>query len=77
MVARPPLDRTTERDTRREADDDANNRVHHHARIDDGNQTAADGTYTTLCGLRIRRRPEAARMPCCPMCALVMGAPCR
>ena len=77
MAAQQPVDETVERDVHREADDeDANNRVHHHARIDDG-QTAADRRYTTLCGLRIRPRPEAARMPCCPMCALVMGAPCR
>ncbi len=63
-----------------EADDatgDPNDRVHHHARIDDARPTPADGTYTTLCGLKIRPRPEAARLPCCPMCALTMGAPCR
>ncbi|MEZ5245440.1 MAG: hypothetical protein R2707_10115 [Acidimicrobiales bacterium] len=78
MVARPPLDDTSVYNVESDTDEhDANNRVHHHARIDDGTQTAADGTFTTLCGLRIRRRPEAARMPCCPMCALVMGAPCR
>lgn len=57
---------------------DANNRVHHHARIDDDGALAGTDTIRTLCGLRLPRpRPDAARMPCCPMCALKMGGPCR
>ena len=65
---------TDERDT---VEGDANDRVHHHARVGDEHPPAADGTFTTLCGLRIAPRSEAARLPCCPMCALVMGRPCR
>lgn len=57
-------------------EDDANNRVHHHARVGDDQPPDPDGMFTTLCGLRIKRRPEAAQMPCCPMCGLVMGNPC-
>ncbi|MEM7286750.1 MAG: hypothetical protein AAF480_10400 [Actinomycetota bacterium] len=57
-------------------DDDANNRVHHHARVGDDHPPEPDGTFTTLCGLRIKPRPEAAHMPCCPMCGLMMGNPC-
>lgn len=64
-------------DDRSDDDTDANNRVHHHARVGDEHPAGADGSFTTLCGLRLRPRPEAARMPCCPMCALVMGHPCR
>ena len=58
-------------------DDDANNRVHHHARVGDEHLHESDRSFTTLCGLRITARPEASKLPCCPMCALVMGRPCR
>jgi hypothetical protein len=66
--------RTDESET---VEGDASDRVHHHARIGDEHPQGADGSFTTLCGLRITPRPEAARLPCCPMCALVMGRPCR
>jgi len=56
---------------------DANNRVHHHAWVDGGRPQSDDGTFDTMCGLRIKRRPDAAELPCCPMCALTMGGPCR
>ena len=59
------------------AEGDANDRVHHHARVGDDRPLSADGSFTTLCGLRITPRPDAARLPCCPMCGLVMGRPCR
>ena len=72
--SRTPLDEVADSDV---ADADANNRVHHHARVGDELPPAPNGEFTTLCGLRIRPRPGAARMPCCPMCALVMGRPCR
>ena len=50
-------------------DTDPNNRVHHHARIREG-QT----DFITLCGLRMKgKRPNAAQMPCCPMCKLELG----
>ena len=58
-------------------DDDANDRVHHHARVGDEHPHRSDGSFTTLCGLQITPRPGAGRLPCCPMCALVMGRPCR
>ena len=58
-------------------DDDANDRVHHHARVGDEHPPSSDGSFTTLCGLRIRPRPDAGELPCCPMCGLVMGRPCR
>lgn len=64
-------------DTDESIDEDANDRVHHHARVGDDHPRGADGSYTTLCGLRITPRPDAGRLPCCPMCALVMGRPCR
>ena len=57
-------------------DDDANDRVHHHARVGDEHPQGSDGSFTTLCGLRIMPRPDAGQLPCCPMCALVMGRPC-
>ena len=73
-----PVDDTAEHDAAdADADADANNRVHHHARVGDEHPPGPNGEFTTLCGLRIRPRPRAARMPCCPMCALVMGGPCR
>lgn len=56
-------------------DGDANDRVHHHARLDDEGAIGG-GEFTTLCGLRITARPDAATLPCCPMCALVMGRAC-
>ena len=58
-------------------DDDANDRVHHHAHVGDEHPQGSDGSFTTLCGLRITPRPDAGKLPCCPMCALVMGRPCR
>ena len=64
-------------DTDESIDEDANDRVHHHARVGDDHLRGADGSYTTLCGLRITPLPDAGRLPCCPMCALVMGRPCR
>ena len=62
-----------------DADDDTdpNNRVHHHARVGDDHPRHADGSFLTLCGLRIQPRPDAATLPCCPMCATAMGRPCR
>lgn len=54
----------------------AEERVHHHARLDDP-RSASAGEFITLCGLRVRRRPDAASMPCCPMCAASMGGPCK
>lgn len=62
-----------------EADDDpADDQVHHHARIDADGALAGTDTIRTLCGLRLPRpRPDAARMPCCPRCAAVMGGRCR
>ena len=65
------LDETTD------LDGDANDREHHHARVGDEHPAGSDGSFTTLCGLRITPRPDAARLPCCPMCGLVMGRPCR
>ena len=68
-----PLD-----DSATEADTDPNDRVHHHARIGADGALAGTGTIVTLCGLRLARpRPEAAQLPCCPMCAQRMGRPCR
>ena len=61
-----------------EADDsDPNDRVHHHARVGDEHPPFPDGSFMTLCGVRIHRRPGAGKLPCCPMCALAMGKPCR
>jgi hypothetical protein len=57
-------------------DTDPNDRVHHHARVGDEHPRLADGSFLTLCGLRIHPRPGAARLPCCPMCATTMGRPC-
>jgi hypothetical protein len=60
------------------ADDEADQRVHHHARIDADGALEGSDTIRTLCGLRLPRpRPDAARMPCCPRCAAVMGGRCR
>lgn len=48
---------------------DPNNRVHHHARIRNGERE-----IITLCGLLLKgKRRDAADMPCCPMCNLEMG----
>ena len=58
-------------------DDDANDRVHHHARVGDEPPQGSDGSFTTLGGRRSTPRPDAGKLPCCPMCALVMGRPCR
>jgi len=45
---------------------DPNNRVHHHARIREG-----ETNFLTLCGLRMNgKRPDAHLMPCCPLCSL-------
>lgn len=62
--------------TDRDLDGDANDRVHHHARVGDEHPPGPDGSFTTLCGLRITPRPDAGKLPCCPMCGLVMGRPC-
>jgi hypothetical protein len=60
------------------ADDEADQRVHHHARIDADGALVGSDTIRTLCGLRLPRpRPDAARMPCCPRCAAVIGGRCR
>ena len=58
-------------------DTDPNDRVHHHARVGD-QRKAGDRAILTLCGLWLDGpRPEAASLPCCPMCAQKMGAACR
>ena len=50
-------------------DTDPNNRVHHHARIREGQRN-----FITLCGLRMKgKRPDADQLPCCPLCNLEMG----
>lgn len=50
-------------------DTDPNNRVHHHARIREG-----ETNFVTLCGLRMKgKRPDADRLPCCPLCNMEMG----
>ena len=50
-------------------DTDPNNRVHHHARIREG-----ETNFVTLCGLRMKgKRPDADLMPCCPLCNLELG----
>lgn len=55
----------------------AEDRVHHHARVDGEGRLSDSGHILTLCGLRLAApRPEAAQLPCCPMCALTMGRPC-
>lgn len=57
-----------------DAPGDANQRVHHHARTDHDEQLPA-GSVLTLCGLRMSGpRPEAAELPCCPMCNAEMAA---
>lgn len=58
-------------------EDDANDRVHHHARVGDEHPPFPDGSFMTLCGVRIHRRPGAGKLPCCSLCALAMGKPCR
>lgn len=58
------------------ADIDANDRVHHHAYVGDDAVEYGDGSFQTLCGLRITPRRSAGTLPCCPMCALVIGKPC-
>ena len=58
------------------ADSDANDRVHHHARTGDGAIEYGDGSFQALCALRITPRPDAGTLPCCPMCALVIGRFC-
>jgi len=68
---------TTPQRTPAEADTPAEDRVHHHALIGDGHDPIDGGTIVTLCGLHLPGpRPEAATLPCCPMCALSMGKPC-
>ena len=60
-----------------EADTPAEDRVHHHARVGGGQDPIATGTIITLCGLHLPGpRPGAAKLPCCPLCALSMGKPC-
>lgn len=52
--------------------------VHHHARTGESRVESGDGKIVTLCGLHLPRpRPGAAKLPCCGMCALAMGGPCR
>lgn len=71
-------DPTIDPDERTDVESDPTDRVHHHARIDADGALAGSDTILTLCGLRLARpRPEAARLPCCPMCAERMGGPCR
>ena len=60
-----------------EADTPAEDRVHHHARVEGSRDPIATGTIITLCGLHLPGpRPGAAKLPCCPLCALSMGKPC-
>ena len=59
------------------ADATADQRVHHHARVGSEHPRYPDGSFLTLCGIRVKARPEAAELPCCSMCALEMGRPCR
>lgn len=55
-------------------DTDPNNRVHHHARIRDGQPSDGGPGVITLCGIRLKgKRPGAEQLPCCPMCNLEMG----
>ena len=57
-------------------DDDANDRVHHHARAGDEHPQGSDGSFTTLCGLGSRPAPTQGSSHAV-RCALVMGRPCR
>jgi hypothetical protein len=60
-----------------ESDVPAEDRVHHHARTGSDLKPADSGTIVTLCGLHLPGpRAGAAKLPCCPMCALTMGKPC-
>ena len=58
----------------RPAEVDPEDRVHHHARV--GDERKAKGRpIITLCGLELSGpRPDAATLPCCPLCAAKMGA---
>jgi tRNA(Ile2) C34 agmatinyltransferase TiaS len=55
-----------------DAETDANERVHHHAHT----EQVKPGAVVTLCGLVLEHgpRPDAASMPCCPMCGAEMEA---
>ena len=56
-------------------DMDPDDRVHHHARIEEESRS---GPTLTLCGYRLPKpRPDAEKLPCCSLCALEMGGPCR
>jgi len=58
--------------------DDQTQDVHHHARTGDDRVETDDGRIVTLCGLHLPRpRPGAIKLPCCDLCALAMGGPCR
>jgi len=52
-------------------------KVHHHARLDSENGLISQGIVSTLCGMQIKPRPQAKNYPCCPLCALLMGKPCK
>ena len=54
-----------------------NERVHHHARLENEDESLPAGTVTTLCGMQIKPRPEARNYSCCPLCALLMNKPCK
>lgn len=77
MATTKPSDLDLDPDIEAGDETDANDRVHHHARVGAEHPPLADGSFMTLCGLRIKPRPEAAQLPCCPMCAVTMGKPCR
>ncbi len=62
-------------------DTDPEDRVHHHARLDEGRRPDVGGPVRTLCGLLLDGpRPGAEKLPCCPMCGdrmAELGMPCR
>lgn len=68
---------TPSQDTEQTDEITEDDRVHHHARVGSEHPSYPDGSFRTLCGIRVRPRPEAARLPCCSLCALEMGGPCR
>ena len=57
-------------------DDDANDRVHHHARVGD-EHPQGPMVRSRRCADSGSRPAPTREAPCCPMCALVMGRPCR
>ena len=67
-------------DQQKQSDDYPNEigqKVHHHARLENGNGLITQEPVTTLCGIQIKPRPEAKNYPCCPLCALLMDKPCK